>query len=266
MPVKSIFTSATGLRAQQTLLDVTSNNLANANTTGFKRSELDFQDLIYITVQAPGSQVSQGLQLPTGVQIGSGTRVSATTKDFVQGDLQNTGNQFDVAIEGQGFIQVNLPDGTLHYTRDGALRLNQNGQLVTTDGFLVQPQITIPQDAVSVSIGPDGTVSVVTAGAPNTSTQIGQLTLVRFINPSGLSSDSRNLYSETAASGPPLTTIAGQNGAGTFQQGFLERSNVDVVAELVNLILAQRVYEFNTRAIRTADQMLSDLNQLAATP
>jgi flagellar basal-body rod protein FlgG len=266
MPLKAIYTSSTGLRAQQTLLDVTANNLANANTTGFKRSQLDFQDLIYITEEAPGAQVSQGLQVPTGLQIGSGVRVSATTKQFTQGDLVNTGNQFDVAIEGQGFFQVNLPDGTVHYTRDGSLRLNQNGQFVTSDGFLIQPQITIPQDAVSVSIGPDGTVSVITSGAPNTATQIGQLTLVRFINPAGLSSDSRNLYSETASSGPPLTTIAGQNGAGTLQQGFLERSNVDVVAELVNLILAQRTYEFNTRAIRTADQMLSDLNQLAATP
>jgi flagellar basal-body rod protein FlgG len=254
------------MTAQQALLDTTANNLANVNTNGFKKMELDFQDLIYNTVEAPGAQASQGLQIPTGLQFGNGTRVAGTTKLFTEGVLENTTNQFDIAIEGQGFIQVNLPDGSIRYTRDGALQLNQNGQIVTSDGFLVQPQLTIPQDALSVSIGTDGTVSVITAGAPNVATPLGQLTLVRFINPAGLSSDGRNFFQETAASGPPITTIAGQNGAGTIQQGFLERSNVDVVQALISLILAQRVYEFNTRAAKTADQMLADTNNISAQP
>lgn len=260
--IKALFTSATGLNAQQALVDNTANNLANVNTNGFKKSQMDFQDLIYVTEQAPGGESAQGLQLPTGLQIGSGTRVAGTTKLFFEGTLENTGNQLDVAISGAGFFQIALPDGSVRYTRDGALRLNQNGQLVNTDGYLVQPQITIPQDAIQVSIGTDGTVSVVTSGAPTTSTQIGQLQVTRFINPAGLSSEGSNLFLESASSGAPLPTTPGQNGSGILRQGFLERSNVDVVQELINLILAQRAYEFNTRAIRTADEMLSDTTNL----
>ncbi len=260
--IKALFTSATGMNAQQTLVDVTANNLANVNTTGFKRSQADFADLIYITERSPGADAAQGLQVPTGLQIGSGVRVAGTTKLFSEGTLENTSNQFDVAIEGQGFFQITLPDGSIRYTRDGAFRLNRDGSLVTADGFLLQPQITIPPDAVSVGIGADGTVSVITSGAPNTSTPVGQITLTRFVNPAGLSNEGRNLFAESAASGSPQIATPGQNGAGFLRQGFLERANVDVVRELVNLILAQRAYEFNTRAVRTADEMLSNTNNL----
>jgi flagellar basal-body rod protein FlgG len=256
--IKALYTSATGMNAQQTVIDNTANNLANVNTNGFKRSQVDFQDLIYVTDRPPGSEAAQGLQIPTGTQVGSGVRVAGTTKLFSNGDLVNTGNSLDVAIEGDGFIQITLPSGDLRYTRDGALRLNSNGNLVNASGFLVQPQVTIPQEALSVSIGSDGTISVVTAGSSATSTIIGQLTLVRFPNEAGLSSEGGNLYNQSPASGSPIIATPGLNGTGLLQQGFLEKSNVDVVAEMVNLILAQRAYEFNTRAIRTADDMLSN--------
>ncbi len=260
--IKALFTAATGMNAQQKLVDNTANNLANVNTTGFKRSQADFADLIYVTERSPGADSAQGLQVPTGLQIGSGVRVAGTTKHHTEGVLENTGNQMDVAVEGAGFFQITLPDGSIRYTRDGAFRLNRDGSFVTSDGFLIQPQISIPPDAVSIGIGADGTVSVITSGAPNTSTPVGQITLTRFVNPAGLSAEGRNLFAETASSGAPQIATPGQNGAGFLRQGFLERSNVDVVAELVNLILAQRAYEFNTRAIRTADEMLSNTNNL----
>ncbi len=256
--IKALYTSATGMNAQQTVVDNTANNLANVNTNGFKRSNVDFQDLIYVTEQAPGSYAAQGLDQPSGIQIGSGVRVAGTTKIFTPGDLVNTGNTFDIAITGDGFLQINLPNGEVRYTRDGALALNANGNLVNSSGFLVQPQVTIPQEAMQVSIGSDGTISVTTAGANGTTTIIGQLNLVRFPNEAGLSSDGRNLYEQTQSSGAPIIATPGLNGTGLIQQGFLERSNVDVVSEMVNLILAQRAYEFNTRAIRTADDMLSN--------
>lgn len=260
--IKSLFTSATGMNAQTTYIDNTANNIANVNTNGFKKGQVTFQDLLYVNSIAPGSTVAQGLQTPTGLQIGSGTRVSGITKVFTPGALINTQNPFDIAIEGDGFFQVTLPNGELRYTRDGALRLNAQGNLVTSDGFLISPQITIPPQAVSVSIGPDGTVSIQNAGALNASTVLGQLTLVRFQNPAGLSAEGRNLFAETASSGAPIIATPGQNGVGLTQQGFLERSNVDVVTELINLILAQRAYEFNTRAVRTADNMLASTTDL----
>ena len=260
--IKALFTSATGMNAQQLVVDNTANNLANVNTTGFKKSQADFNDLIYITLRTPGSESAQGLQVPNGLQIGSGVRVAGTTKLFSEGVLENTGNPLDVAIEGDGFLQVTLPDGSIRYTRDGSLHKNQSGQLVNTDGFLISPQVTIPSDALSVDIGTDGTISIVSAGSPNTSKQIGQLQVARFVNPAGLSSMGNNLFAETGSSGTAVPTTPSQNGAGSIRQAFLERSNVDVVAELVNLILAQRAYEFNTRAVRTADEMLSDTNNL----
>jgi flagellar basal-body rod protein FlgG len=260
--IKSLFTSATGMNAQVTYIDNTSNNIANVNTNGFKKGQVDFQDLIYINAKAPGSDVAQGLQVPTGLQIGSGSRVSSITKVFTTGALINTQNPFDVAVEGDGLFQVTLPSGELRYTRDGALRVNAQGSLVTSDGFLISPQITIPQGVVSVSIGSDGTVSAQNAGALNASTVLGQLTLVRFVNPAGLSAEGRNLFAETASSGAPVIATPGQNGVGLTRQGFLERSNVDVVTELINLILAQRAYEFNTRAVRTADNMLASTTDL----
>jgi flagellar basal-body rod protein FlgG len=260
--IRALYTAATGMSAQQTQVDNTANNLANVNTNAFKKSQVEFQDLIYVTQRPPGAEAAQGLNVPTGFQIGSGARVVGTTKLFSQGVLQNTGGTLDVAIQGDGFFQVTLPNGTIAYTRDGSFRMNQNGQLVNSDGFLIQPQITIPSDAVSTAIGTDGTISVISSGSPNAARQIGQLQLIKFLNPAGLSSQGNNLYQESASSGAPVPTTPGQNGAGSIQQGFLEGSNVDVVQELINLILAQRAYEFNTRAVRTSDEMLSDTNNL----
>lgn len=252
------------MKAQQLIVDNTANNLANVNTTGFKRSQLGFQDLLYVTKRAAGTEAAQGLQLPTGLQIGSGVRPSSNTKIFSEGTLENTDNKLDIAIEGDGFLQINLPNGSPRYTRDGSLRMNSSGSLVTSEGYLVQPQITIPQDTLSVSIGTDGTVSVLTAGAPTAATTVGSLTLVRFPNQAGLSSEGGNLYSETSASGAPITGTPGADGFGAVRQGFLERSNVEVVSELVNLILAQRAYEINSRAIKAGDEMLQTSNNITS--
>jgi flagellar basal-body rod protein FlgG len=261
--IRAFNTSATGMNAQQLVLDNTANNLANLNTTGFKTSKVEFQDLLYTTLRQPGSQSTQGQQLPTGLQIGNGVRVAGNTKIFSTGSLVSTGNPLNVAIEGDGFFQIAAPaGGTNLYTRDGSFSLNSQRQLVTADGYFLQPQLTFPQDAQSISIGTDGTVSVVTASSPNTSTVVGQLQLARFPNSAGLSSNSHNLYQETPASGTATLQTPGQNGTGQLQGGYLEQSNVDVVGELVNLIQAQRAYEFNTKAITVADQMLSATNDL----
>jgi flagellar basal-body rod protein FlgG len=260
---KALYTSATGMNAQATSIDNTANNIANVNTNGFKKGEIDFQDLIYINDSStPGGTAAQGLQVPTGTQIGSGVRVAGVAKVFTEGALVNTQNPLDVAVEGEGFFQVTLPSGELRYTRDGSLRLNAQGNLVTSDGFLLSPQISIPTSAVSIAIGSDGTISVQNAGALNATTTLGQLTLVRFQNPAGLSAEGRNLFAETASSGAPLIATPGQNGIGFTRQGFQERSNVDVVTELISLITAQRAYEFNTRAVRTADNMLASTTDL----
>lgn len=260
--IKALYTASTGLNAQGTQVDVTANNLANLNTNGFKRNQVSFQDLIYVNDLAPGAVAAQGQQAPSGIQIGSGVRVAATPKVFSQGALTNTTNSLDAAIQGPGFFQLTLPNGETRYTRDGAFQLNANGNFVNSDGFLIQPQITIPQDAVSVSIGSDGTVSVINAGASNASVTLGQLTLVRFPNPAGLNAEGRNLFSETASSGSPIIATPGQNGTGLLQQGWLERANVEAVTELVNLILAQRAFEFNTRSVRTSDEMLASATNL----
>lgn len=260
--IRAFHTSATGMGAQQLVLDNTANNLANVNTTGFKKSQLDFQDLIYTTLRQPGADSAQGQQLPTGLQIGHGVRVAGNTRHFSVGTLEMTGNPLDVAIEGNGFFRVQAPGGGFRYTRDGAFRINANGELVTSDGFFVEPRLTIPPDASSVTVGNDGSVSVVTASSPNSSQRIGQLTLTRFANPAGLSAEGRNLFIESPASGTAQDITPGQDGAGLLRGGFLERSNVDVVQELVNLIQAQRAYEFNTKAIRVADEMLARTNEL----
>ncbi len=258
--IRAMYTAATGMSAQSTSIDTVANNLANINTNGFKRNHLDFQDLLYVNEVSPGAAAAQGQQVPAGLQVGSGVRVAGTPKIFTQGSPVNTGNSYDIAIEGPGFLQVSMPNGDTRYTRDGALRINATGSLVTSDGFNISPQITVPQDATSVSIGSDGTVSVGAAGGGTT--QVGQLTLVRFPNPAGLSAEGRNLFAESASSGSPITATPGQNGAGLLRQGFLERSNVEAVTELVNLILAQRAFEFNTRSIQSADQMLSRVTQI----
>ncbi len=260
--IRAFNTAASGMAAQEFQVDNTANNLANLNTTGFKRNEVAFQDLLYLNLLQPGTEQFQGVPSPAGLQIGNGVRVANNTKVFVEGTLNNTGNPLDLAIQGDGFFQVVVTDGTTRYTRDGSFRLNANNQLVTTDGFLLTPNITIPQDAQSIAVGIDGTVSVVTAANPTTSNTVGQITLARFPNPAGLSAEGRNLFNQTAASGQPIVATPGQTGTGTIQQGFLEGSNVNVVQELVNLILAQRGYEFNTRAVRVSDEMLQATNNL----
>ena len=259
--IRSLWIAKTGLDAQQMQLDVISNNLANVSTNGFKRSRAVFEDLLYQTLRQPGAQSSQQTQLPSGLQIGTGVRPVATEKVFTQGNLQQTGNNLDVAIEGKGFFQVLLPDGTTAYTRDGAFQVDSQGALVTSSGYYVQPQITIPAGALNTTIGQDGIVSVSQAGSPNP-TQVGTLQLVNFVNPAGLQSIGENLYLETASSGTPSANTPGTNGLGRLMAGAVETSNVNVVEEMVNMIQTQRAYEINSKAITTSDQMLQKLSQL----
>lgn len=259
--IRSLWISKTGLDAQQTQMDVVANNLANVSTNGFKRSRAVFEDLLYQNIRQPGAQSSQQTQLPSGLQLGTGVRPVATERIFSQGNLQQTNNDKDVAIQGAGFFQVLLPDGTTAYTRDGAFQTDSQGQLVTASGFPVQPAITIPANAQSFSVGRDGTVSVTTAGSTAT-TQIGSIQLATFINPAGLQAKGENLYVETTASGTANTNTPGTNGAGLLSQGYVETSNVNVVEELVNMIQTQRAYEINSKAITTSDQMLQKLSQM----
>jgi flagellar basal-body rod protein FlgG len=259
--IRSLWISKTGMEAQQTQLDHISNNLANVATSGYKRAHAQFEDLIYQNLRQSGAASSEQTQLPTGLQVGLGTRAVATTRNFSQGNLQQSGGNLDVAIKGNGFFQISTPDGGTAYTRDGSFKLDSQGQIVTNTGYLVQPGITIPANAQSVTIAADGTVSVALPGqtAPQT---VGQLQLATFINPTGLEPRGGNLYGETASSGAPETGAAGTAGLGTLQQGFLETSNVNVVEELVSMIQTQRAYELNSKAISTSDQMLQRLAQL----
>jgi flagellar basal-body rod protein FlgG len=255
----ALWVAKTGLDAQATRMTVISNNLANVSTTGFKRGRAAFEDLLYQTVRQAGGQTSQQTQAPTGLTLGTGVRVVATDRQFAQGNLQQTNNPLDVAVNGRGFFQVTMPDGTTAYTRDGNFQVDSQGQLVTNGGFAVSPAITIPEGTQSVTIGADGTVSVKLTGEA-ASQQIGSLTLADFINPAGLQSQGENLYVETAASGSPQTGTPGLNGLGRVVQGSLESSNVNVVEELVNMIETQRAYEMNSKAISTTDQMLAYVN------
>ena len=259
--IRSLWISKTGLDAQQTQMDVISNNLANVSTTGFKKSRAVFEDLLYQTMRQPGASSSQQTQLPTGLQLGTGVQPVATERIHTQGNLQKTDDARDVAIRGDGFFQISMPDGTLAYTRDGSFKTNNQGQLVTSSGFAVEPVIVIPQNATSMSISRDGIVSVTTAD--NTaSVEIGSIQLATFINPGGLESKGENLYVETTASGTPITNVPGSNGAGLLQQNYVETSNVNVVEELVSMIQTQRAYEINSKAITTSDQMLQRLTQI----
>ncbi|MHC4739069.1 MAG: flagellar basal-body rod protein FlgG [Planctomycetota bacterium] len=258
--LRAFSTAATGMTAQQKMLDVIANNLANVNTTGFKRSQINFQDLLYVKLLEPGTEVASGIYAPSGLEIGSGVRPASTVKVFTAGELQNTGNSLDIAITGEGFLQVTMPDGSIRYTRDGALQTGPDGQLVTTTGYLLEPSITISTDAVSVDIGKDGGVNV--TDPSGTQSVVGNIELARFPNPSGLSSEGDNLLAENEASGTPLTGLPGENGFGSIQSGFLEKSNVQLVSELVNLITAQRAYEINSRAIVAGDEMLRTANSL----
>ncbi|MCB1741372.1 MAG: flagellar basal-body rod protein FlgG [Gammaproteobacteria bacterium] len=257
--MRALWVAKTGLDAQQTRLAVVSNNLANVNTAGFKRDRAVFADLLYQEVRAPGAQTSENTQLPSGLSIGTGVRTLATEKQFTQGNLQQTEGQLDVAIQGQGFFEILMPDGTTAYTRDGAFQIDSNGQVVTATGYQLQPGLTVPVDTQQLTIGVDGTVSVTLAGNP-APTNIGNIQLVDFVNPAGLQARGGNLYVETAASGPPTANVPGTGGVGTLVQGALETSNVNVVEELVNMIETQRAYEINSKAIATADAMLQFVN------
>ena len=259
--INSLWISKTGMEAQQTQLDVVSHNLANVSTNGFKRSTAVFEDLMYQNLRQVGSNTTDQSQLPTGLQLGLGVRTVATARSFAQGSLQQSGNNLDVAVKGNGFFQVTQADGTLAYTRDGSFQVNANGQMVTNNGLPVGNGITIPPNAQSVSIGADGIVSVVLP-ASATPQQVGTIALVNFINPAGLEPRGQNLYTETAASGTPQAGTPGTNGLGTVMQGFVETSNVNVVQELVGMIQTQRAYEMNSKAIQTSDQMLQKLAQL----
>ncbi|MBD3403642.1 flagellar basal-body rod protein FlgG [candidate division GN15 bacterium] len=259
--IKALRTAATGMSAQQMNVDNIANNLANVSTTGFKKTNLEFQDVLYQNYRRAGAASAVGSRVPTGLSIGYGTKPSATIRQFTTGDLMQTDNPFDMAIRGDGFFQVTQLDGTIAYTRDGSFKLSADGRLVTSDGYFLEPEITIPEDAVSVSIGSDGTVEVLQFGQTD-AVQVGQIELARFVNPAGLAAVGRNLMVQTSASGDPITDNPGLEGLGTVDQGFLEGSNVSVVDEMVNMIVAQRAYEMNSKAIQTSDDMAQIANQL----
>lgn len=259
--IRSLWIARTGLDAQQTQLDIISNNLANVSTNGFKRARGVFEDLLYQTLRQPGAQSSQQTQIPTGLQLGTGVRPVSTARIFTQGNIQKTDSTLDVAVQGDGFFQILLPDGTTGYTRDGAFQKDNQGQIVTSDGYPLQPAITIPANATSLTIGTDGTVSITQSGSQAT-TQIGSIQLATFINPGGLQSIGQNLFLETAASGTPTPNTPGTNGAGIVNQGYVETSNVNVAEELVTMIQTQRAYELNSKVVSTSDAMLGRLTQL----
>jgi flagellar basal-body rod protein FlgG len=259
--IRSLWIAKTGMDAMQNQMDVIANNLANTGTTGFKASRAVFEDLLYQTMRQPGSNSSQQTQLPSGLQIGTGVRPVAVERLQTQGNLSQTNNNLDVAINGGGFFQVLMPDGTTAYTRDGSFQVNNQGQLVTSNGYPVQPAITIPVNALTTTIASDGTVTITQPGTPNP-VQIGNLQLALFINPTGLQSMGQNLYSETGSSGTPTVSTPGTNGTGLLNQGFVETSNVNVVEELVNMIQAQRAYEIDSKSITASDQMLQKLENM----
>ncbi len=260
MTERALWVAKTGLDAQQTRMAVISNNLANVNTTGFKKSRPIFEDLLYQNVRQVGANSTQDSELPTGLQLGSGVRVVATEKLHTQGNIQQTENSLDVAISGRGFLQVLMPDGEINYTRDGSFKLSSTGEMVTSNGMPLEPSITIPDDALSISIGQDGTVSVTQPGTA-AATQVGQIQTVSFVNPAGLDPVGENLFRESVASAAPIIGTPGEDELGTLNQGALETSNVNVVEELVNMIETQRAYEINSKAISTVDQMLSFVTQ-----
>jgi len=259
--LRSLWTAASGMQAQALNIDVISNNLANVNTAGFKRSRTDFQDLLYENVRTPGAASSSDTEVPTGIQIGHGTRPAAVQRIFIEGSLQHTKNELDMAIEGDGFFQILQPNGEVAYTRSGAFKMDSDGRMVTSDGFLLEPEISIPSDSRAISIGTDGTVSVLQSGS-NEPTEVGTIELVKFINPSGLNGIGRNLYLENSASGDPVIGTAGTDGFGSISQGYIEMSNVSVVDEMVNMIAAQRAYEISSKSIQASDDMLQMANNL----
>jgi flagellar basal-body rod protein FlgG len=260
--IRALYTAASGMDAQQTNIDNVAHNLANVNTTGFKKARVEFEDLVYQQVKAPGTPSTSSTESPIGLELGLGTRAVAPARDFASGNLQTTNGPLDLAIEGGGFFQITVPDGSIAYTRAGAFHLNQEGQVVTAEGYPMEPAITIPKDAVSISVSKQGVVSVAIAGqqAPQ---QVGTIELANFQNPAGLEALGSNFYKVTTASGEPTTTTPGLEGTGTLAQGMLEQSNVSIVEEMINMILGQRAYEANSRVVKTADEMLQDVNNLA---
>ncbi|WP_372590642.1 flagellar basal-body rod protein FlgG [Fervidobacterium pennivorans subsp. carthaginiensis] len=258
--INSLYTAATGMWAQQFKMDTVSNNIANVDTAGYKKVKAEFQDLIYSYSKNAGAATAQNSTTPTGIYVGHGVRLAATTKLFTQGNIENTGNALDLAISGDGFFQIQLQDGRIAYTRDGQFKIDSEGRIVTANGLLLSPALVVPQNAVSLTVSPDGIVSVELPDG--TIQQLGAITLTRFVNPAGLKSIGDNLYVATAASGEPIEGTAGQDGFGTIMQGYVEKSNVDVVKEMVDMISAMRAYEFNSRSIMTADQMLQTASNL----
>ena len=261
MALRSLWTAASGMQAQALNIDVISNNLANVNTSGFKRSRADFQDLLYQNLRIAGAASSSGTEIPTSNQIGLGTKVAAVAKNFSQGDYKQTGNELDLAIDGRGFFQITTPEGEIAYSRAGSFKLDGDGNVVTSDGYLLEPQITIPSNAIQLTVGPDGTVTVMNAGEL-TPSEVGKIETARFANPAGLNATGKNLFMESKTSGSPTTGTPGEDGLGTITQGYLEMSNVNIVEEMVYMIMAQRAYEINGKAIQTSDEMLQMANNV----
>lgn len=259
--IRALWTAASGMQSQQQNIDVVANNLANVNTTGFKKSRADFQDLMYQNLKSTGAPSSNSTEIPAGIEIGMGSRLAAVTKIFTPGDIVQSGNDLDMAIEGDGFFQIQTPDGSTMYSRAGSFKKDSQGRLVNSDGYPLVPEIVIPANATKVTIGNDGTVSVMQAGQ-NTPTNVGSIQLAVFSNPTGLSSLGHNLYQPTESSGTATTGTPGENGIGTLSQGYIEMSNVSVMEEMVNMIVGQRAYEINSKAVQAADEMLQQANNL----
>ncbi len=258
---KALQAAASGMQAQKLTIDVIANNLANVNTTGYKKSNLEFQDLLYETIKSAGEATGGDRTRPGALQVGNGTRVVTTQRSFQQGSITATENPLDIAIEGDGFLVVRMPDGTAAYTRDGSLKMTADGTLVTSDGYIVEPEITVPEDAQQVNIRKDGEVEALLFGETE-ATPLGQIELARFVNPAGMESMGQNLYRETSASGAPFTSTPGLDGLGQLHQGYLETSNVDVVQEMVDMIEAQRAYELNSKTIKTTEDIYHIVTQL----
>jgi len=259
--LRSLYIAATGMEAQKLNIDVISNNLANVNTTGFKKSKADFQDLMYQTIRTPGTSSGDNTEVPSGIQVGMGVKPVAVQKIFQQGDFVSTGNSLDMVIEGDGLFQIQKPDGTIAYSRSGSFKLDSDGRIVNSDGYPLEPGITVPTTTTSISIGSDGKVSIMQSGS-TTPTEIGQIELAKFINPGGLNSLGKNLYDITAASGEAITANPSTDGLGSISQGYIEMSNVNIVEEMVNMIVSQRAYEINSKAVQASDEMLQVANNL----
>ncbi|VAX30353.1 Flagellar basal-body rod protein FlgG [hydrothermal vent metagenome] len=259
--IRSLFIAATGMEAQKLNIDVIANNLANVNTTGYKRSRADFQELMYEEIKAPGAVSADGTQLPSGIQVGLGVRPVAVQKIFEQGDFTPTGNPLDMVVEGEGFFQIVKPDGEIAYTRAGAFKLDSEGRIVTSEGYPMEPEITIPSDTTQITISSDGSINATQPGSA-VPTEVGQIEIARFPNPGGLKSIGKNLFEETASSGVPTTDNPGTEGLGTIQQGFIELSNVNIVDEMVQMIVSQRAYEINSKVVQAADDMMQIANNL----